>query len=97
MRQQQSASCKFPRCVSYHEVELRGENYTAESSSAVCITLWSQNRKLWWSLAAFKGTIWRNPFMGEHFYHEKKDLKRNFFYLLGLKFEFFKLCYRISQ
>ena len=38
-------------------------------------TPWSQNRNLHLSLVAFKGTIRRNPFRGEHIYHEKKDKK----------------------
>ena len=31
------------------------------------------------SLVAFKGTIRRNPFRGEHIYHERKDLKTKYF------------------
>ena len=34
-----------------------------------------QNRILHLSVVAFKETIRRNPFRGEHIYHERKDLK----------------------
>ena len=41
----------------------------------MCIIPPSQNQKKFrWSLVAFKGTIRKNPFRGEH-YHEKRDLK----------------------
>ena len=33
------------------------------------------NRNLHLSLVAFKRTIRRNPFRGEHIYHERKDMK----------------------
>ena len=51
--------------------KLRTMHHTRESPC----TPWSQNKKIWCSLVAFKGTIGRNPFRGEHFYHERKDLK----------------------
>ena len=46
------------------------------------------------SLVAFKETIRRNPFWGEHIYHEKKneeknlDLLINFFYVRGVSHNF---------
>ena len=57
-----------PGYASYLGVKLCGAHHTEESS---CIPL-SQNRNLWESLVAFKGTVRRNPFRGEHIYHERK-------------------------
>ena len=48
-----------PRCALHRRVKL---------------TPPSQNQNLCMSLVAFKGTIRRNPFMGEHIYHERKDM-----------------------
>ena len=56
-----------PRCVSHGGVKVP----TAESNC----TLWNQNRNFCESLVAFKATIRRNPFRGEHIFHERKDLK----------------------
>ena len=50
--------------------------HTAESKC----TPRSQNQNLYKSLGAFKGTIRRNPFRGEQFYHVKKDLKKFFLF-----------------
>ena len=51
--------------------DLRGVQQTAE----INCTPRKQNRILHLSRAAFKETIRRNPFQGEHIYHERKDLK----------------------
>ena len=72
-----SAVCITPRsyapwCASHHGVKLHGVHHTAESNC----TPGSQNRNLRESLVAFKGTIRKNPFRGEHIYHERKDLKK---------------------
>ena len=64
-----------PRCASHSGVKLRGVLPTTKSSSAVCITPRSQNQNLYESLGAFRGTIRRNPFRSEQFYHVRKDLK----------------------
>ena len=62
------------RCASHRGVKL----HSAESNC----TPRSQNRKFHWSLAAFKGTIMRDPFRGEHFYQKRKDLMyKKWFYL----------------
>ena len=63
-----------PRSATHRRVKLRGLQHTAESKC----TPRSQNRNLWESLVAFKGTIRKNPFRGKLFYHVRKDLK-NFF------------------
>ena len=79
-----------PRCASYRGVKLSGVFPTAESSSGVCITPWSQTAhrgvklhtgesNLWESLVALKGTIRRIPFKGKLFYHLRKDMKKFFF------------------
>ena len=65
------AQSHAPRCASYRGVKLLG---------VVCITPQSQTahrgvKKKWWSLVAFKGIIRRNPFWGDHIYHERKVLK----------------------
>ena len=71
-----------PQWASYRGVKLCGVHHTFESKC----TPQSQNRNLYESLGAFKGTIRRNPFRGEQFYHVRKDLKKTNFYLLRLKF-----------
>ena len=71
-----------PRCASYRGVKLRGVHHTAESKC----TPGSQNRNLYKSLGAFKGTIRRNPLRGEHIYHERIYLK-----YVGLLINFFCL------
>ena len=73
-----SAVCIWPQCqatwcASHPRVKLRGVHHTVELN----YTLRSQNRKFHWSLGALKGTIRRNPFMGEHIFHERRDLKKN--------------------
>ena len=73
-----SAVCIWPQCqatwcASHPRVKLRGVHHTVELN----YTPRSQNRKFHWSLDAFKGTIRRNPFMGEHIFHERRDLKKN--------------------
>ena len=98
---------RTPRCASYCGVKLRGVHHTAESSdqisqknSTVWCTPWSQesnciqrsqNQNLQESQVAFKGTIRRHPFNGEHISWKKRFVE-NFFYLLSLNF-----CARISQ
>ena len=61
---------------------LRGENLhgvhpTRSQFSAVCITQRNQSPQCVSKmlLDAFKGTIRRNPFRGEHIHHERKALK----------------------
>ena len=49
-----------PLCASYRKVKLCGVHHTAESNC----TPRSQNRNVWESLVAFKGTIRRIPFRG---------------------------------
>ena len=72
-----------PRCASYPRVRFRSVHHTTESKC----TPPSQNQNLYKSLGAFnKGTIRRNPFKGEQFYHVRKDLKKKKCYLLRLKF-----------
>ena len=50
---------------------LRYVHHTAETNC----TPRSRNRNLRLPLVAFKGTVRGNPFMGEHIYYERKDLK----------------------
>ena len=57
-----------------------------EPISAVWCTPRSQNRNLCESLVAFKGTIRRNPFRGEHIYHERKKMEEHIFDLLSPNF-----------
>ena len=80
-------TAKSAVCIlSHRRVKLRSVHPTEESSSAVCIAPRSQtaqsrvNIEIFESLVAFKGTIRRNPFRGEHIYHERKDLKTNFLF-----------------
>ena len=54
-----------PQCASHCVVKL----HTAESKL----------KSLWFS-GCFKGTFRRNPFRGIHFYHERKDLKKFFWF-----------------
>ena len=61
-----------PRFATHRGVKLRGLQHTAESKC----TPRSQNRNLWESLVAFKGTIRKNPFRGKLFYHVRQDLKK---------------------
>ena len=53
-----------PQCASHCGVKLHGVHHTAKSK----YTPGSQNKIFSWFLVAFKGTIMRNPFRGEHFY-----------------------------
>ena len=73
---------QVPKCASSCWVGLHGVHHTAESN----FTLQSQNRNLWESLVAFKGTTRRNPFRGENIYHERRDLGKKIFDLLSLRF-----------
>ena len=67
----------------------------------------SQNQNLSESLGAFNGSIRRNPFRGEQFYHVRKDLKKKIIFAktkiltprceAHRRVEFFELCDRISQ
>ena len=77
-----SAVCRTLRiqaqqCASYREVKLRSVHHTGKSNS----TPRSQNRNLWESLVAFKGTIRRIYFRGKLFYHVRKDWE-NFFLII---------------
>ena len=65
-----------PQYASHCKIKLSGVHSTTESNC----TLLSPNRNLCESLVAFKGTIRRYPFWGEHFYHERKELKNFFFF-----------------
>ena len=72
-----SAVCIIPwsqalRFATHRGVKLRGLQHTLESKC----TPRSQNRNLWESLVAFKGTIRKNPFRGKLFYHVRQDLKK---------------------
>ena len=49
--------------------------HTAEMVSAVYCTPRKQKLILQMSMVASKETIRRNPFMGEHIYNKRKDLK----------------------
>ena len=91
---------KAPLCASHRGVKM----HTAESKC----TPRSQNRNLWKFLDAFKGTIRRNPFRGEHIYIIKEKIWRNIFLFAKTKIltprcashrgvEFFELCDRISR
>ena len=93
------------QCASCCGVKIYSVHHTSESNC----TPQSQNRTFCWSLVAFKGTIRRNPFMGEHIYYERKYLKYTkwAYYskpkILTLqchanrRVEFFELFYRISR
>ena len=85
-----SAMC-FPlqsqswRCLSHFGVKLCYVHHTAESNCSPQ----SQNRNLCFSLVAFKGTIRRNPFRGEHIQYcksWKKRIEEFFKNLVSLKF-----------
>ena len=60
-----------PRCATHRGDDLRSVQHTSE----INCTLQNQNQNLHFSIIAFKETIRRNPFMGKHIYHERKDLK----------------------
>ena len=78
-----SLGSQTQRCASHHKVKLCsvlgvklcGVHHTVESKC----TTWSQNRNLYKSLGAFKGTIRRNPVRCEQFYHVIKDLREKKF------------------
>ena len=61
-------------------------------SSAVGIPPRSQNRNLWESLVAFKGTIKRIPCRGKLFYHVRKELKKVLLNCLDLNFDSVVWC-----
>ena len=95
------------RCLSHCGVKLCYVHHTAESNCSPQ----SQNRNLCFSLVAFKGTIRRNPFRGEHIQYcksWKKRIEEFFKNLVSLKFwlyrvihttesNFFELSDRISR
>ena len=58
-------------CATHRKVDLSGVQHTAETNC----TLRSQNGNIHLSVVAFKQTIRRNPYWGEHIYHKRKDLK----------------------
>ena len=106
--QENSAVCipprsQTPRCASHRRVKLHGVHHTEESKCK----LRSQNQNLYESLGAFKGTIRRNPFRGQQFYHVRKDLKKKNFVAKTKtltprcdahhRVEFFELCDQISR
>ena len=73
------------RCLSHCGVKLCSVHHTAESNCSPQ----SQNRNLCFSLVAFKGTIRRNPFRGEHIQYcksWKKRIEEFFKNLVSLKF-----------
>ena len=72
---------KTVRCTSHQGIKFRNVHDKAESNC----TRWSQNQNLWKSMVAFKGTIRRNLFRGEHIYHERQDLKTVFWFLIWLR------------
>ena len=82
-----------PRYASYHWVKFSSVHHTTESN----YTPRSQNLKFCWSLVSFKGTIRRNSFRGEHFYHKRKYLKykKSFFLKGDLRPQFFSWFERI--
>ena len=70
---------KSQRCATHCSDDLRSLHPTAKSISVVCITPQRQTAhrgdKINLSQVAFKGTICRNPFRGEHIYYERKNFK----------------------
>ena len=79
-----SAVCNIPRRSSLYTPQRRSQRYAThrgddlsgvQHTAEINCTPRNQNRNLHLSMVAFKETIRRNPFRGEHIYHEKKDLK----------------------
>ena len=65
---------KSPRYVSICRGDLSGVSYR-QVNLPRCASHYRVRIKFSLSMAAFKGTIRRNPFRGEHVYHERKYLK----------------------
>ena len=73
-----SVVCNTPRSQSRQCAAYRGDDPTHRGDDLRGAQQQNQNRNLHLSMVAFKETIRRNPFRGEHIYHEIKDFN-NFF------------------